>query len=416
MYNMRPGCFLSPFLLVAAWALFPPAAAAEGGEKDAATVQQLEEVERALDQSLKKTQRLKARASGIDDEMEGMSRQLVAAAAAAQDHEAEVSRLEARLAELSAEEDDKSARLKERRSQFTGVLMALERLARYPPEALIAQPLSPSQTVRSAILLRAVVPQIERRAGRLRTDLSALVHARREIGARRAELASASRGLQEQRARLDKLLAGKKALKARTLAETGKAERQAKDLALKAKSLRDLMMRLETERAERTKQAAKAAPASPVAKPAPPAQAAPAGNAGAMALARGKLPFPAVGRIVHHYGQTTDTGMTRKGITIETLSLAQVVAPYDGRVVFAGLFRGYGELLIIEHSEGYHSLLAGLSRIDSVIGQKVLGGEPVGIMGRSAKGPPALYVELRRNGRPINPLPWLAARKNKVSG
>ena len=105
-----------------------------------------------------------------------------------------------------------------------------------------------------------------------------------------------------------------------------------------------------------------------------------------------------------------------KGITIETRADAQVVTPYDGEVVFAGRFRGYGQLLIIQHGEGYHTLLAGFSRIDSVLGQWLLAGEPVGVMGRGSNGNPALYVELRRNGDAINPLPWLAASDRKVSG
>jgi septal ring factor EnvC (AmiA/AmiB activator) len=124
-----------------------------------------------------------------------------------------------------------------------------------------------------------------------------------------------------------------------------------------------------------------------------------------------------VGRLVGLYGQPTRTGLTRKGITIETSADATVIAPYEGHVVFAGKFRGYGQLLIIEHSEGYHTLLADLERIDCVIGQWVTAGEPVGAMGRPGSGDkPALYVELRRNGQPVNPLPWLTASKDKVSG
>jgi septal ring factor EnvC (AmiA/AmiB activator) len=92
------------------------------------------------------------------------------------------------------------------------------------------------------------------------------------------------------------------------------------------------------------------------------------------------------------------------------------VAPYDGDVVFAGLFRGYGLLLIIEHDEEYHTLLTGLSRIDAVIGQRIIAGEPVGVMGQLTPEPPNLYVELRRAGQPINPLPWLAVHKGKVTG
>jgi septal ring factor EnvC (AmiA/AmiB activator) len=99
-------------------------------------------------------------------------------------------------------------------------------------------------------------------------------------------------------------------------------------------------------------------------------------------------------------------------LTIETRSSAQVVAPHDGKVVFAGNFRGYGQLLIIDHGEGYHSLLAGMSRIDGIIGQYLLSGEPVGVMGSPKDGKPSLYIELRRNSQPINPAPWLVQKKN----
>ena len=94
-----------------------------------------------------------------------------------------------------------------------------------------------------------------------------------------------------------------------------------------------------------------------------------------------------------------------------------MIAPFDGVVAFAGAFRGYGQLLIIEHSEGYHTLLAGLGRVDGEVGQRVLAGEPVGVMATSeTDGAPSssLYVELRRDGQPINPLPWLADRTGKV--
>jgi septal ring factor EnvC (AmiA/AmiB activator) len=127
--------------------------------------------------------------------------------------------------------------------------------------------------------------------------------------------------------------------------------------------------------------------------------------------------FPARGRLVTRYGELENsTGLAAKGLTLTTRHEARVVAPYDGEVVFAGSFRGYGQLLIIAHGEGYHILLAGLSRIDSAVGQALLAGEPVGAMGRPENGDPSLYIELRRRGEPINPLPWLVATHEKVSG
>ncbi|MEK9724201.1 MAG: peptidoglycan DD-metalloendopeptidase family protein, partial [Rhodospirillaceae bacterium] len=133
-------------------------------------------------------------------------------------------------------------------------------------------------------------------------------------------------------------------------------------------------------------------------------------------VAKGRLPFPAIGKAVASYGQPIAQGRTHKGLTLETAQAAQVIAPYEGNVAFAGPFRGYGELLIIEHNGGYHTLLAGMARIDVAVGQWVLVGEPVGTMGREGARTPALYLEIRRKGQPINPLPWLAVRKGKVSG
>ncbi len=112
---------------------------------------------------------------------------------------------------------------------------------------------------------------------------------------------------------------------------------------------------------------------------------------------RGTLPLPAKGKIVALYGQDDENGVPRKGVVIATRDHAEVVAPYDGRIVFAGRFRHYGQLLIISHGEGYHTLLAGMSRIDGVVGQWVLAGEPLGQMGNGSSdglpgSQPRLYV------------------------
>ena len=128
------------------------------------------------------------------------------------------------------------------------------------------------------------------------------------------------------------------------------------------------------------------------------------------------LMMPARGRVVATFGEREGGAATSKGISILTRAAAQVVAPYDGRVRYAGQFRLYGQILIIEHGERYHTVLAGLDRIDAVVGQWVLAGEPVGIMGRSGGDDPVLYLELRRSGQPINPLPWLATTSDKVQG
>jgi len=388
---------------------------------------QLKEVERAIEAGRKTGKVLKQKAKGLGEQLRRTRRQSVETARSIQEHEAEVSRLEADLTRLKLGETEKTAALGRSQEQFSQVLMALQRIARNPPEAMIVQPLTPTQMVRSAILLRAAVPEIEQRAARLRRGLLLLAQTRREMDERRREIAVTAETLEEQRTRLAALMKNKESLYQRAVARSTKAEDRVKTLARKAGDLRELLRRLESDRLAREKvvrEEAKRATAArnkasapkPTAKATEGTQPGPETPSHPISQARGTLPFPAAGRLTGLYGQAMDTGMTRKGIVIRTRPSAQVVAPHDGRVMFAGPFRGYGRLLIIEHGEGYHSLLAGLGHIDARLGQSVLAGEPVGLMGSASGNAPELYVEFRRKGQPINPLPWLAAQKGKVSG
>jgi septal ring factor EnvC (AmiA/AmiB activator) len=246
---------------------------------------------------------------------------------------------------------------------------------------------------------------------------------------RREELDATSVKLRTERASLKRLLSDTSRLKNQIAVQSKRVSYRVKSLTRKEKSLKSLMSALTRERLQRAKRdkqreariqlkPPKVSARNPVLKK-PQIVSKPEKNrklAKPFSQARGRLPLPAIGRLTGLYGQAMKSGLTRKGITIKTRLGAQVVAPYGGTVVFSGSFRRYGQLLIIEHSEGYHSLLAGMGRIDSSKGHKVFAGEPVGVMGGAKGGVPALYLELRRNGQPINPLPWLAARKGKVNG
>jgi murein hydrolase activator len=393
----------------------------------------LEEVEGALQREKTRASELGQRSSEISHDLAQLRSQMIDAAKTAQEQEEQITDLEATLDELRASENEKTAALLERRAQLSKTLGALERLALYPPEALAALPESPIDTVRSALLLRAAVPAVEAQASKLRLDLSALQNLRLQIGTERAALEAANRRLASDHLRLASLFERKDELYRETEAARRAAEAHMNQLSSQARDLRELMDRIEADRAQR--EAAERARREELArvKPAlPPAQTPPEAGSGETKLAsipadqapairqisaaQGRLTLPARGEIVKDFGVNEEFGNTSKGITIRTRPGAQVVASYDGQVAFAGPFRGYGQILIIEHSEGYHTLLSGLSRIDVAAGQWVLAGEPVGVMGPSESGGPELYVELRRNGRPINPLPWLALHNGKVSG
>ena len=138
-------------------------------------------------------------------------------------------------------------------------------------------------------------------------------------------------------------------------------------------------------------------------------------------LAKGQLPLPAQGTRRVAFGERMPSGISSKGAVFETRQGAQITAPCDGWVLYADEFRSYGKVLIINGGNGYHIILAGLSQIDVQLGQFVLAGEPVGTMSTAPKGKaqdnaPVLYVEFRKEGRPVDPDPWWADGSKKVQG
>lgn len=396
------------------------------------TTDKLKKTRKALDKARNEATKLKNKAANLEQDIVRIRDGLVAAARIIQHHEARIAEIEDRLKAVDSRQAEFRKVFVQRRKQLGFVLAALQRMARNPPEALIAQPVSPADTVRSAILLRSALPTLERHAQTLRLDLEVLADARNKAEEQRREFDTEMQKLDGQRLILRRLLGRKSRLRRRTVLQTTRAAGRAKSLSKEAASLLDLVTRLDALRDQREtaakQQAAReqqhlaalrrqpGAANTKLTRPARPAGP-PSGYTGAsFQSAKGRMLYPVVGRVVAQYGQAIAKGRSHKGLTIETGVSAQVVAPFEGKIAFSGPFRGYGQLLIIEHRGGYHTLLAGMARIDVVVGQWALLGEPIGIMGRTSARKPALYIEIRKKGQPINPLPWLAARKGKVSG
>ena len=389
--------------------------------EDKAAGDSLDKVQREIKKSHAESERLKGQAAALEADLKNLKHRLVSAAKVVQDRELRVITLEAKIADLVRQEREKLAQLSANRAQFAGVLMALQKMVQFPPEALLALPESPDDLVRSAILLRSVVPEIDRQATRIRLDLKSLADTREMTAAERLNLSSAAHDLERQRAEIHRLMTDRRRLLTKTKAEERDAAERAARLAAKARNLKDLMARLEEqreadEREARAKEQAEAKASRDKAAAIEKARVATVSPSVSITKRRGRLPLPVVGDLVGRYGENLPTGLSRKGIDIAARGGSQVIATYDGKIAFAGKFRGYGQLLIIDHGDGYHTLLAGMARIDMTVGQRVSTGEPVGLMGNDGGNRPILYVELRRKGQPINPLPWLASRKDKVSG
>jgi septal ring factor EnvC (AmiA/AmiB activator) len=381
--------------LLAVFMLATPAIADEPDDR-------LKNVERELGESRHRSDALIREADALAAESTRLRLESVEAAKKAQNLESSLSAMEGEIAKLDERETEMTRALDVERDRLARLLAAMERIARHPPAAFLAERDRPADAVRGAILLRASVPAVEDRARALGVELRDLAAIRAEIANRRVEAEEAARALDVEMRRIAALGEEKSKLERRARAESKDEARRAAELASQADSLRDLLARIEAGR--------KAIPPS---KPAARTEAARA----PAAPREENLPLPARGDIVLGFGDDDPVGGGKmRGLTIKTRERAQVVAPADGDVVFAGPFRGFGQLLIIAAGAEYHALLGGLDRIDAEVGQSVLAGEPVGTMPGSPKGAPNLYFELRRKGQPINPLPWLAAGNSKVNG
>jgi len=277
----------------------------------------------------------------------------------------------------------------------------------------------PVDAVRGGLLLGRAVPPLAARAHALGDAIAQLEAVRAQIVAAQAEHRTEGESLAQAQAQIAALIAQKQALQQQTQAGLDENNRRQAALAAKASSLRDLIARLEADRRDAEQRAAsRAGSKTPLAVTATESARPPAGapaNFRPIAQAKGRFAVPATGLLVTRFGEVQPGGMTSKGLTFETRAGAQVVAPFDGRVVYAGPFKGYGRILIIDHGGGYYSVLAGLDRIEQSVGQWLVAGEPVGVMPQGSQRP-RLYLELRDNGQSINPLPWLAIHDEKVNG
>ncbi len=413
--------------------------AQENSRQDVQIEDRLRKIESSIDADRAVTRKLQSSEQQLADELAGIRTQMVAAAAAARQHEETMTSLEQELATLTRDEEAKRAALRERRRDLGNTLAALQRIALRPQAALLVTPADPNDVVRSGLLLRTTVPRIESRARDLRRQVDALTQIRTRIAASRADLNIAGEALSQERFRLTSLADQKTNLLRQTRESRETALGRIEQMTREAQSLEELLAKLEAESIERRRialererqareRAEQLARATPAPRPGEPARQSPepppppSALSGAppgtpsISAARGALTSPAAGPVIIAYNDPTDFGGKSRGLTYQTRPGSLVVAPWDGQVAFAGPFRSFGQILIIEHGEGYHSLLAGMGRIDAPVGQWVLAGEPVGITGgeegtatSNTQEQSRLYVELRRDGQPINPLPWLAA-------
>ena len=408
----------------------------------------------------------KADVAAMEQERARLNAQLQETARNVQASEARLSNIEARRDQLEEQKREREKVLAQRHASIASLLSTMQRMGHNPPPVIITRREDALEMVRSAMLLARAVPELQTQVKDLLTSIAEVDGLIKHITEERQRLEVETQTLRDMEFRLASLMEERRQTLSDRQSELAALRKEAEAVASKVSELGELIAALDHTVAERTGLGAynaqnpaepdapasgqardlkgeplqvgpmkEAAPAQPPAAKGPqvavllsPGAGSLAGAPGRMApatpfhRAKGTLPFPAAGQRVLSFGETTSSGRKSQGVVVETRQGAHITSPSDGWIVYAGEFRSYGQLLIINAGAGYHILLAGLSRIDAQLGQFVLAGEPVGNMSAASRGSaqdnaPVLYIEFRKEGRPIDPTPWWhVGQQQKVQG
>lgn len=344
-----------------------------------------------------RSRRLEAAAARAIDEATRARAQAAAVAARVQAAESDIAAAEARIRIIEQLRARQHARLAAKQMPVVRLTAALQTMARRPPAMALVQPGSISDLVHVRALLGATLPVIQARTAGLRAELAEAERLRQRGALAVASLRAGQRRLGAQRIALAKIEA---AQRQRSLVLSSSAMLEAdRALALgeKARDIVDLMDELGAQAEVRAQLSALPGPLPrpPVPGREPlPAAAMPQPEPGAP-----RYRLPVVGRVVTGLGEVSRSGVRARGLTFATPAAAQVTAPADGRVAYAGPFRGYGQIVIIDHGGGWTTLVTGMSRVAVAVGDTVSLASPIG---RAGQGRPRITVELRHAGRPID--------------
>ena len=422
--------------LTCAWTAFAQTSAPNSDEQ-ARRQTQLQAIQDTLKDSEAQRQKIETDMASTRAEREKLNSALIESNAKVQADEDKTRTIEGRLETMQGSEEAIRLSLDSRRDVIGEVLATLQRMGRSPPPAILVRPQDMLGAVRTAMMLGAVLPELKSETEALAGDLNELIALKASISTEKANLAAELARLNEEQRQLTALMDARQAALANAQGALDAERERATLLAQQAISLKDLIAKMENnsvaaaqaaeaarraDEAQSTKLAALESQQLDVSSLPPPFRdSSRTSPARPFSAVKSMLPLPASGRMVKAYGVPDGLGGTEKGISLATRAGASVSSPTDGWISFAGPFRSYGQLLIINAGGGYYVLLAGMDKINVQVGQFVQVGEPVAAMGDgSAKtalsgaastvalgtSGPILYIEFRKDGGTIDPGPW----------
>ncbi len=387
-----------------------------GAAPERFTLDELERLEQEKRTAQEKLAALESAGGNTSRDLAALEAQLISAAMESRRREEQAAAAEMKLIDLRARLNAGRSRLLEDQAALEDLLGLLASSGRRQPPALIISPGRANEAVRRAIVTSDAAPRLAARTAELSDEIERLNQLEADVRHERARLDAAEAVLALKEAEISQLAAAKRAAFEDISGDADALRAKVAALGEQASGLRDLLEDLEAS-----------APRAPGRKPAiRPRLASISPNAGGSTAsdavvtidpqpdlaplgesALGRLARPVAGLVTRGFDDRMPGGGQSEGVYVRTRPGAQVLAPVDGRIEYAGKFRSYGEMLILRTSDGYHVILSGMSRIYATPGQTLRSGEPVGQMSSRSAPPPELYLELRREGEPMNPARWM---------
>lgn len=391
-----------------------PAAAQPKAAAKTFTQDDLKRAETARDAAVARVRALEAKANAAAREISAIDADLIAAAADSTAREEAAYAAEEQLMILADESQTAGNALSADQAALDDLLAALMTFGSRRPPALATSPEDSAAAVRAAILMSDAAPALSKRASELKTQIDTINRLAAETREQQANLASATGALSARREEISALAEEKRRASASLDAEATAARAESKRLAAEADTLRDLLASLaKSAPAKPSVKPGQKTPAKPAAKPsttpAKPAAKPPAAVAARPPASTAAPLQPAVGTRRYRFGAIVE-GEKQEGLTLTTRGSAQVVAPLDARVQYAGVFRSYGLMVILDVGNDVLVVVSGLDALYPEAGQWVLAGEPIGRMADRKSPSPELYLEVRRKGQPVDPEKWLGPR------
>ncbi len=368
----------------------------------------LMKIERQLQAERKVQLESQRKSDKLADEIRSVQRQMVRSAKAVQEKEDHLLHLDRKLEELREEEASLLEKLSKSKARTVHLVTALQSLALRPREQIFLEKQAPSHILRSRLMLNSSVPIARRMTQEVLADMEKLEATKIEIQAQISRVRETMEKLNERTEKMNGLISRKLRLQAQYDASHQKSGKKIVALANQANDLKELLQKIEQERQrrleeERLRKEREMAQKQEREEVRPTLNPFSSNKGISFVNLKGKLSFPVVGRVVENFGESTVKGMHSKGLTIQTRPGTTLRSPIGGAVLFAGPFKSYGKMLIIDCKDGYLLLLAGLDEINVSAGQDVIEGEPVGRMGVERLN---LYIEIRKDGQAIDPMPW----------